>query len=392
VGEWPPTGREEKSPVSKENETCRFHDAPDDVRECLAAFAGTDLLALDLEAAGLHRYADSVCLVQAATRRVTAVLDPLPGREPFEGLGILLADGDTLKVFHGGDYDIRLLKRDFGFSPRRIFDTMIAAQLIGRKQVGLAALLEEEFGVRLDKKYQREDWSRRPLTEGMIAYAANDVIHLPELYDKLRDELARLGRLGWAEEEFRLLEAASPIPPKRLSAPDAKGANRFSPRELAVLQALLELRDTWAREWDRPPFKVLGNDLLLAWAQTPPKTRRAVTESKGASSSTLQRLAGGVLESVERALSLPPDQWPRRPELPPRMKPTDAAQARLARLKTARAEAAQALGVEPGLLANTATLEKLSLLEPEEGRAALPSLLKEWQREVLGERLAALLD
>ncbi|MEW6488290.1 MAG: HRDC domain-containing protein [Thermodesulfobacteriota bacterium] len=363
---------------------------PPELAAYLAALRDEPLVALDFEADSLHSYREKVCLAQVSTPAGNTVLDALAGDRVLEGLGPVLADPGIRKVFHGGDYDVRLLKRGYGFAVRNLFDTMIAAQLVGRQRVGLAALLEEEFEVALDKKYQRADWSERPLGPELLAYAALDTAYLLALAERLNAELARLGRREWAAEEFRLLEAVEPGPERGPWCLDVKGAGRFTPRQLAVLQALLEVREAEARQRDRPPFKVLSAEVLLAWAQKPPASRREVLETPRAGAGVLQRLAGEILAAVERALALPDDACP-RPSFSPRP-PLDAAQEkRLKGLKKVRAEASARLGIEPGLLVNSATLERLARLPPEEAAGTLPGQLKAWQEEAVGEALRGVL-
>ncbi|NTU60060.1 MAG: ribonuclease D, partial [Deltaproteobacteria bacterium] len=342
--------------------------------------------AIDLEADSLHSYHEKVCLAQFTTPGGNVVLDPLRCRDAFAGLGATLADPSILKVAHGADYDVRLLKKDFDFRVANLFDTMIAAQFTGREQVGLAALLLEFFGVTLDKRYQRADWSARPLPPELLAYAALDTAHLFGLRDRLEAELAELGRRHWAQEEFDLLAAVTPGPPRKPWCLDVKGAGRLPPRELAVLQGLLELRDEVARERDRPPFKVMGNDVLLRWAETPPATRRDVLETPGVPKPVLDRLEPKILEAVRVARALPLAECPRLPES--RFVPmTGSQERRLKRLKAARQAASERLKLAAGLLVNSATLERLARMEPAEALAALPSALKRWQREALGDAL-----
>ena len=355
----------------------RLFDHGPDVAEFFAEVRAEPVLALDLEADSLHHYPEKICLVQISTPAATAILDPLVAPEVLDGLESVLADAAVRKIVHGGDYDVRLLKRERGGTVRNLFDTMIAAQLTGRERFGLAALLEEHFGVVLDKRYQRADWSRRPLGPELLAYAAADTAHLHALSGRLAAELAALGRLAWAEEEFRLLERIEPGAPKKPSCLELKGAGRLAPRQLARLQALLETRDELARAWDRPPFMVLGNQTLIDWAQAPPAGRRDLLQTPGAGRAVLERVADRALEALERAAAVPEEECP-RPEPSRRIVLSASEASRLARLKSVREEAARRLALAPGLLVNGATLERFA----REGAAAGP--LKNWQAEALG--------
>ncbi len=356
----------------------RFLDHGPDVAAFFFALGGEPVLALDLEADSLHRYPESICLVQISTPSGTVILDPLSTPEVLDGLEAVLADAAVRKILHGGDYDVRLLKRERGMPVRNLFDTMIAAQLTGRERFGLAALLEEHFGVVLDKRYQRADWSRRPLGPELLAYAAADTSHLHALAGRLAAELSALGRLSWAEEEFGLLGQIEPAAPKKPWCLDVKGAGRLAPRQLARLQSLLETRDDLARAWNRPPFMVLGNQTLIDWAQAPPASRRDLVQTPGASRAVLERIADLALEALERAEAVPETECPRSE--PPRRTVLSASEAgRLARLRAVREETARRLRLAPGLLVNGATLERLA----REG-AARAGLLKNWQTEALG--------
>ncbi|MFU8857801.1 MAG: ribonuclease D [Deferrisomatales bacterium] len=363
-----------------------FLDDPGRISAWLPSLRGEPLVALDFEADSLHSYREKICLAQVSTATGTAVLDALAGERALEGLGEILADPRIRKVFHGGDYDLRLLKKGYGFAVRNVFDTMIAAQLAGRPRVGLAALLEQEFSVRLDKKYQRADWSARPLGPELLSYAALDTAYLLPLKERLEAELEGLGRRPWAEEEFRLLEAVVPAPDRAPWCLDVKGAGRFSPRQLAVLQGLLDVRDEAARAWDRPPFKVLSNDVLLAWAQQPPASRREFLETPRAGRGILSRLADDLLAAVRKAQQLAPEACP-RPAFTAREPLTGEQEKCLKRLKKARAGAAERLGIEAGLLVNSATLERLCRAPSGEAARELPGLLKGWQLEALGDGL-----
>jgi len=240
-----------------------YLDTSSTVDTFFASIASSRILALDTEGASFHRFVDRIYLLQLSTREQTAIIDPLPVGKPA-GLGRLLEDPGVEIVFHDADYDLRLLHQDYGWHTRHIFDTRVAAQLLGIRAFGLAALLEKYFGVKLDKKHQRADWSLRPLTQGMLDYAAQDTRYLLDLRDELRLRLEKLGRLEWAREEFERLEGT------KWDAEDEsqnflriKGARDLSRRELALLRELVPWRDGVARELDRATFRVMGNEVLL---------------------------------------------------------------------------------------------------------------------------------
>ncbi len=359
---------------------------PDRIRGYVQTLRSQPTLAIDLEADSLYSYPEKVCLVQISTRSANTILDALTGGDASRALGTVLGDAAICKVFHGGDYDIRLLKKHYGFEVRSIVDTMIGAQLAGRAKVGLADLLQEEFGIHLQKRYQRANWSHRPLSAEQLQYAALDTAWLLQLWRRIRQQLVSLGRLEWAEEEFRLLEAVVPSPERAPSCFDIKGYQQLSARELAILQALVELREETARAWNRPPFKVLSSGVLLRWAQSPPSNRRQVVQTPGAGRDLLRRLAPQIVAAIRRAKSLPEEEWPRREPSPYRPF-TQEQKRRLRRLKTARSEASKRLDLDAGLLVNSKTLERLARADPKESRALLEESLKQWQLQVLGSAI-----
>jgi ribonuclease D len=362
-----------------------YLDTSSTVDAFLASIASTPILALDTEGASFHRFVDRIYLLQLSTREKTAIIDPLPVEKPA-GLGALLESQNVEIVFHDADYDLRLLHQDYGWQVRNIFDTRVAAQLLGLRAFGLAALLERYFGVKLDKKFQRADWSMRPLTQGMLDYAAQDTIHLLELRDRLKDDLTRAGRWDWAREEFALLEGT------RWDEEDPansflriKGARDLSRRELAVLRELVPWRDTLASQLDRATFRVLGNEQLLEIARQQPASRDALSTIKGMPRGILDARSGELLDAVKRGLKIPDAELPRFPKAP-RWDRDPEFDARVSALKTARDAAATRLDLDPGVLCSRDRLEAVARKNPST-MAELESVteLRRWQIRELGE-------
>ena len=356
----------------------------------LAGIRAEPLVALDTEAASFHRYHDRVYLLQVSTRDQTWIVDPLAvGGLP--GVDALLGDPAVEIVFHDGDYDLRLLAHEFGYRARHLFDTRIAAQFAGETAVGLAALLEKYFGVTLDKRFQRADWSERPLSRSMLDYAATDTRHLPALRDRLREKLQAAGRLGWAEEEFSLLEAVrwdDPDPPE-VAALEAKGARALKPRELAVFREVFRWRDQLARKLDRAPFRIAGNETLFALARAQPATPEELRRIRGMSREIREREEPAILAAVRKGTALPEDDLPRYPK-PERRRYDPRFEARLDRLRETREALVSRIGLPPGLLAPNWLLESVARLAPQtdEELAGVPGL-RQWQREVIGDQLIA---
>ena len=341
-------------------------------------------LAMDTEAASYHRYRDRVYLVQLSSDRLTAVIDPL-GVSDLELIGTLLTDPKVEVVFHDADYDLRVLDRDYGFRARNLFDTRIAAQLLGEEGVGLGALLETHFGITLDKRMQRADWSRRPLTDEMLAYAAADTAHLLPLRDRLADALDAKGRSHWAKEEFDRLENLRWSAQEEEGFVRLKGAKTLPGRALAVLRAVWRWREAKAAELDRAPFRVMSNDALMALAKARPTGRRSLANVTGFPPSVARRYGDELVEAVKEGLATPPDQMP-TVERCKRPRTNKSAEARLARLKGLRNERARETGLDAGVLCPNGTLLAIARAGPGESEE-LDAIaeLRRWQREALGE-------
>jgi ribonuclease D len=370
----------------------RYVDTAEALAEIVAACRAQPLVAADTEAASFHRYIDRVYLIQLSTRRDTMVIDPLPIAD-LTPLGSLLADSNVEKVFHDADYDLRILDRDYGFRARRMFDTRIAAQLAGEPSIGLAALLERYVGVKLAKTHQRADWSLRPLTPAMLAYAADDTRHLPALRDALRQRLEALGRLAWAEEEFVWLEKLRWSPPGEAGEAflRIKGAKALPPRSLAALRELVTWRDGLAADQDKATFRIIGNESLLAVSVALPSSIEALNEIHELPGTLARRHGAALVAAVGRALKLPEAELPKR-ERGPRFAKDPDFEARVERLKAARNGVAGQLGLDPGVLCGKSTLEVVARAQPVD-RAALTQVndLRRWQVDVLGDALLSAL-
>ena len=364
-----------------------------ELERILQELAGEPLLAVDTEAASFHRYADRVYLLQISSRSLTAVIDPL-GATDLTRFGALLADPAVEIVFHDADYDLRLLEREFGFAATRLFDTRIAAQLLNEPGIGLAALLEKYFGVKVDKRFQRADWSARPLSPGMLEYAASDTHYLPALRDLLRDRLAEMGRLGWAEEEFALLERVRWATPTDQDEPAwlrMKGAKALRPRQMAILRELVEWRDSVAKRLDRAAFRVLGNEPMFVMAKSPPADLDELAKVPGVGRDGVARRGTEILAAVQRGVQLPESELPRL-ERPPRRQVDPEFDARMERLKAARNAEALRLDLAPGVLCPNGTLEAIVRRMP----ASLDELrevpfVRRWQVDTVGDALLAAL-
>ena len=361
------------------------------VEQFTTEIAGAREIALDTEGASFHRFVDRIYLLQLSTRERHAVIDPLPIGAPG-GLGALMENPAVQIVFHDADYDLRLLQQDYGWKTRNIFDTRIAAQLLGYTAFGLAALLERFFDVKLDKKHQRADWSMRPLTGDMLDYAAQDTRFLLALRDTMAAELERMGRMEWAKEEFALLEGTRwTDEAPGMSFLKLKGARDLSRRELAVLRELVPWRDSVAGILDRATFRVLGNEQLLDIARTQPQTKEALGRIKGMPRAILEQRGAELLEAVRRALAVPDAELPKFPRAA-RWDRDPEFDSRVSALKTARDAAAKRLELDPGVLCSRDRMEAVARRNPATvDEVAEVAELRRWQVSVLAEAFVSAL-
>ena len=370
--------------------TARYVATPQALAEVAGALRQEPRLGVDTEAASFHRYRDRIYLVQVSGRTETVLIDPLAVAD-LGPLGTLLADPQIEKVFHDADYDLRVLDRDYGFRAARLFDTRIAAQLAGEAAIGLAAVVEKYVGVKLDKEHQKADWSRRPLPPPMLAYAAADTQHLLALRDALEQRLNALGRLAWANEEFKQLESLRWTGAPAGGASDdesylrLKGAKGLTPRSLAALRLLHGWRDSVAEREDKAPFRIIGNDALLGVSRALPASPAELGHVRELPPSLARRHGAALLDAVARAKQLPDAQLPRL-ERRPRPIKDPGFDARLENLKAGRNRIALELGLDPGVLCGRSSLEAVARARPT-NREALKQIpeLRRWQIDVLGD-------
>ncbi len=327
------------------------------------------VVAFDTEADSFYHYFDKTCLVQIATKRDCYLVDPLALGGPAElaPLGPVFASPDVRTLFHAAEYDLFVLKRDCGFQFAGLFDTMISAQLLGYPGIGLAALIDHHFGIKLAKDEQRSDWSRRPLTDKQLTYAASDVHFLIRLAEKLERELKKAKRLEWAQEEFLALTKREwpERPFDVLGYLRIKGARKLAPKSLSILSRLYLMRDARAREIDRPPFKVLGNRALLEISSEKPGNMKKLATIKGVTELILRRMGGEILTAVKEGTKTPHGPIPKLEGTgAPRRRMDRRSERRVETLKRWRTPRAQELGIDPGVLCPNAVLETIAWHNP----------------------------
>ncbi len=327
-------------------------------------------VAVDTEADSMHCYFEKLCLIQISLPHNDFLIDPLAeiSLDRF-------FDRLTVReiIFHGADYDLRLLRRVGCPVPTKVFDTMIAARLTGRTEYSLSALINEFFSVQLSKGAQKANWAQRPLTPRMLEYAINDTRYLSDLAERLEGELRKLGRFSWFEQSCERAVAQAQI--SRFRDPEKvwriSGSSRLNAKESAVLRELWKWRDEEAREADRPAFYILHNEQLL----------EAAVKTAGNEVVTFPRMSSSRARRFRRALrnarEVPESEWPKI-QRKPRTKASNEQVARLKDLKSHRDSVAASIKLDPSLIAPKATLEKL-VFDPASG---LENLMP-WQRELM---------
>ena len=348
-------------------------DSDGKLAEFLPAIRAAEWVALDTEADSLHAYPEKLCLLQFSVAAGDFLLDPL-ARIDLAPLWPELMKHRLL--MHGADYDLRLLRKNHGFVPSKIVDTMLAARLLGEREFGLVNLVQKFLNVTLEKGSQKADWSRRPLTPRMEAYARNDTHYLKPLSDILQAKLRDCGRLAWLEESCDRLVAECAKPPER--EPDdlwrIRGSHKLSRSGLAVLREAWQWREKEARAANRPPYFILSHETLIE------------ISGSAASGHALdglfprhfsERRREGLRQAVNTALALPPEDFPHFRQFTSRRQ-TDVERRRFTELETRRNKLAEELQIDPTVIASRATLLELSR-EGHEGSNGLMS----WQARAL---------
>ena len=363
---------------------------PEEFARLTADLSSEPLVGIDTESDSFHHYQERVCLIQFSTPDADYILDPLALKD-LSSLKPLFDDPAREWVMNGADYDIVCLKRDFGIHFGRIFDTVIAAQLLGYPATGLAAMLERHFGLKVSKTLQRDEWFRRPLTPGQVAYALTDTRYLLPLRQILSGELEQAGRLPWAREEFELLarrqwsrEPFSPDDFRRI-----RGARDLSRSDQLVLRELAVMRDGLARDWNRPAFKVVSDSVLLTVSRSKPRTSAALRRVHGLSPLMIRRLGEDLLAAIGRGLEADESTLP-VPQRGERRRHDPGASRRLEALKAWRKRKAEQLRLDPGVVTPLTSLQAVARAHPKtvEEMMAITELTR-WRARQFGEEWIA---
>ncbi|MBN2549885.1 MAG: ribonuclease D [Anaerolineales bacterium] len=319
---------------------------PAELRRLVDALHQETILAVDTESNSLFAYREQVCLIQFSTLQADYLVDPLALKD-LSPLAALFASPKIEKVFHAAEYDLICLHRDFGFEFTNLFDTMVAARILGWEALGLGSILESQFGLSMDKRYQRANWGQRPLPPDLLEYARHDTQHLIPLRQRLYLELQQRDLWELAAEDFARLSSLKALGdngrlPAEDKTPDCwriSGAYDLQPQQAAVLLELCRYRDQVARSHNRPLFKVIGDHTLLSIAAHLPEDQAALSQLPGMSSGQLRRHGAQLLQAVQRGLQA-------EPLFPPRStRPSEAFLRRMDALRRWRKAAAEQMGV-----------------------------------------------
>ncbi len=397
----PPPIPRPREPLTFEDTELVIIETTQGVEKTAEKLSSAKVLAVDTESDSLYSYKEKVCLIQISDLERDYIIDPIAGCK-VDALLPVFADPAIPKVFHGADYDVVCLKRDFGFQTRHIFDTLVAAQMLGMEHKGLADLIQRFFGHTVDKQYQRHDWSRRPLLDVHLDYARGDTHWLPALREIMLRKLEAVGRVGHLVEECRLLEQRQW--PTREFDPDGyvslRGARALDDRALRVLRRLYLYRDQCGRDMDRPVFKVIPNDVLIRVATQQPRTNEELNRILGGKSALKRRhgkhLVTAVNQGIEDDFPIPkvkksPRNKPKGPR--PRLTGRQAERA-LTELKQWRNHLVDHHdSLTPYLVASNSTLKPIASRRPHdlEELRAVPEV-RAWQVQDFGDQILEVLD
>jgi ribonuclease D len=356
---------------------------------CLEQLRAQPRLAIDLEANSMYAYREQVCLIQISCPKQDYIIDPVADID-LSGLGEMIADPAVEKVFHAAEYDLLLVKREYGWELNNLFDTMWAARILGYSRFGLASLLEDLYQIKLNKRYQKSNWCKRPLSPSQLTYAQHDTHFLLRLRDQLELELVDAGRMEEAREIFE--EQTHVTPNNNHFDPDSfwsiNGAYDLEPPQQAILRALNIYRDEEAQRRNQPLFKILHDKTLLQLAEETPRSFNQMQEIPGMTWGQIRRYGEGILDTIAAAASDPPPDHPKRSK-----RPSDQVLNRYEKLHNWRKNRARKRGVESDVIISRHALWEIAEKEPA-NLADLAELetLGEWRCQTYGQEILAVIS
>ncbi|MCB0197295.1 MAG: ribonuclease D [Anaerolineae bacterium] len=363
-------------------------NTPDDLAKLIKTLSNQPIVAVDTESDSLYSYFEKVCLIQFSIPNQDFLVDPLA--VDISGLAPFFADDAIQKIFHAAEYDFMSLKRDYGFTFSNLFDTMLAARILGWSHYGLGSLLNNHFNIKLDKRFQRYNWGRRPLSKKALNYACLDTHYLLALRELQLKALLEQNRLREAEEAFERMTHVEPT--IKTFDPDdfwrVKNSRELEPHEQAILRELFVLRDEVARRLDRPAFKVMNDSTLILLARTQPSSLADLDQMKGLSTKLVEHNGYAILEAISQGQSSLPPKYP----VNHHQRPSDKILNRYETLRQWRNDLAAQRGVEPDVIINNHDLMSIAKKNPQTMRTLTKiGVLGDWQRETYGQRLLQVL-
>lgn len=370
----------------------KFIESDTELKNVCDTLLNEKIIGVDLEANSMYCFKEKICLIQIATGKEAFLVDPFKIKEisPFT---IVLENEDIIKVFHGADFDIRSLDRDYQVRVNNLFDTEIACRFLGIKERGLAALLKRNFNMDVDKRYQKADWAKRPLKQGMIEYGVEDVACLTKLHDIIHQKLVAKGRLAWAKEEFEIQAQVRYENNHVLPLFEKfKGAGKIDNRSLAALENLLQVRLEIAQKKDQPLFKIMSNASLLTMAREKPVTIDQMLKIRALSPRQADIYGKLCAEAIVRAVNLDHKELPSYPKIRSPKKDIRV-QKRIEQLKKMREKRSQSVGIELGFLLNNTAITSIAVQKPETLEALLKiENIRQWQVESIGSDILSILN
>jgi ribonuclease D len=348
-------------------------------------------IGVDLEADSMYHFKEKVCLIQMAAPGINVVIDPLMVKD-LSPLKPIFNRSDVCKIFHGADYDVRSLYRDFDITINNLFDTELASRFLGYSETGLEAVLKNKFDVALDKKFQRKDWSKRPLPQEMISYAAKDARYLLPLAQILTSELEDLGRLRWVQEECEYLSNVRPntnnTDPLYLHF---KGAGKLNPRSLAVLETLLQYRRGIAIKKDRPLFRIFGSRSLFELADKKPPNLKQLEKTRALSTKQISMYGTGVIAAIQEAMQIEEENLPLYPRKKSPRVPL-VVTGRVKALRNWRDGQVERLALDPALICTKALMSIIAQQKPQKiSDLSAINEMKNWQKKEFGQDIVQVL-
>jgi len=374
-------------PNSLKNTELVWVDQPQKLRQVAQELAAQDILAVDTESNSLYAYQEQVCLIQFSTHDKDYLVDAL-ALPDLSMLGEIFSTNRILKVFHAAEYDLICLFRDYTFRFDYLFDTMVAARILGYQKIGLGSLLEKYFGIQMDKKYQRANWGKRPLKPEMLDYARQDSHYLIPLQEHLRAELVEAGLWELALEDFRRLTEGIEDTTESSKEDFWKlhGARDLSPEKAAVLKSLYQFRETTAQAQNRPPFKVISHQALVEMAQTCPNHQSDLLKLPSLHERQANRYGRGLLGAIREGKQAPPAYPPNQ------ARPHNAVLERIDALQEWRKHTGQNLGVPSDVVLPRDVLTRIAWTAPQD-MGALEAQMRDvpYRFNRFGERIFSII-